>query len=193
MSLSKIEYLLAGPEDEERFFGLYTPFVRLLSDSGGEAPPTDTAIEFFRKHFREYTSGSMPGVALMAIDDGQVVGVLLWGANPDPGMVQGGDHAAYGWGVYVIASHQRQGISTQLRRLAVLHLDDICVESVVGVVLIDQLAAVESTRANGFVPTHFIGSMDVPSQARKITNNEPDGVQKFYWVGQCPLCGRDEQ
>ncbi len=173
---------VAKQGDADRFFGLYEKYINELAAMSGDGA---NDVGYFRGLFDSYTSGAIPGVGLFAVEDGRTVGVALWGAASSE------EDFAYGWGVYTIESHRRQGISTALRERAITELDRMGVQAAIGVVLISNKQGCESSRANGFTPTHILASMDIAEQADRIARSCER--KSFYWEGDCPLCGRENQ
>ena len=182
--------------DAEKFFDLWIPFAVEMTRISGEARDSSKSIDLYRNLFAEYTSGRKRGVALFAMDGDEAVGVLLWGAMPDSQLDILDGANAFGWGAYTKPGYRRVGVSTALREHAIVELRSMGVSSVLGSVLLSNPGGVESSRAVGFKPTEIVGSLDLHEAADLIESEEDCGaghVEGFYWVGQCPLCGRDEQ
>ncbi len=179
------------PED---FFDLWAQLVESQQAMGGDTMASGKTEDFFRMLFAEYTSGRLPGVALLAVDGGEAVGALLWGAVPVLPVEPVNPKAVYGWGAFTSPTHRRQGVSKALRERAILDLDVMGVEVVTGSVLLSNPGGCESSRSIGFKPTQILGNLDVREEAQRILSPDDCGaghVEGFYWQGNCPLCGRD--
>ena len=179
----------AHEADREEFAELWGTYQNELAGMSGNLDSADASWKMHMALFDEYQSGRLPGVALMAFDGGGTLGVALWGGMAGSAVMSVSESVVYGWGVYTVPEHRKNGISTALRERAIVDLADMGVQRAVGVVLLDNIAGCESSRENGFVPTDLIASMDVQEQALRILACEEP--KKFYWDGLCPLCGRE--
>ena len=174
---------IAAPRDRGAFSLLWAEYLAEHEKLGSDIRATDRSLEFFEALFDAYVRGALRGVVLVARWYDKPVAVLMWGELPQSAFDRVNEDVANGWGAYTSPDYRRQGVSRRLRSRAIEEMVKQGITTVMGTVILTNLAGVESSRDIGFKPTVIVGDIDVQAHGAMT-----DG---FYWEGLCPLCGKE--
>ncbi len=106
----------AEPADRVAAVHLIREFLDDMHAQGSEVLPTDRTVAFYVGLFDQYVRGSIvdpEGAALVAVQDGHVVGITMAGHSLPFDTAYG--KTATGWLTYVLPSTRGHGTGTQLR------------------------------------------------------------------------------
>ncbi len=186
----EVEISVAGPADREEFLEMWGQFLLEHEKIGDDLRASDRTLAYFGALFDAYTGGILGGLPLLARVGQDLVGVLLWGAPPPGPVDRLKEDRMTSWGTFTAPALRGHGVNRALRQRAVLELDAVGIEEVLGCVFVNNPEGCESGRAIGYVPISINAVLDIHTEAEALRQ----GVRgkKFYPRGLCPLCGRDE-
>ena len=105
----------ATATDRAEFLCMWADFLGDTHKKGGFVAPTDQSLQVYSGVFEAAIDDPSLGFALLAEDDGEPVGGLMW-ALPVGGAPFSTRYAnpLWSWGVYVRPSHRRTGLAREL-------------------------------------------------------------------------------
>jgi GNAT superfamily N-acetyltransferase len=129
--------------------GLFLAMLKHLHQFGHDVPPTQENAEWFTDNVFLPAATKGDPVLIARINEAPV-GAIFWCRNPAmPGL----EGSAFGYGTYVVAKYQRQGVGLALRTAAVECLKDLGVKRIIGAALKDNVAGHASLLSLGMEPT----------------------------------------
>jgi GNAT superfamily N-acetyltransferase len=127
-----IEIREATIDDRRPFDAIWVEYIEEQRKYGGEMVATVITRTFFDHLFKRYVNGTLDGVVLFAVDDKDIVGVVMWGEFPMDYETNLGKVAR--GATYIKPAYRQMGIGTKIRDAADAKLKEMGFKTHIGIV-----------------------------------------------------------